>query len=208
MSTTPQFIWVEGILGAGKTTLVERLAKQLNYRPIYEPVDTNPYLNLFYANTARWAYPMQVHLLAERFQLQRLAAAEVMTGRGAILDRGLPGDRVFCKLMHDQGHISYIEWQTYQRFYDIMCADLRPPSLLVYLDVQPKTAYLRMVSRQRDCEEGVPLDYLMQLHAGYEEMLAEIESGDHLWSRGTKILRWPWDETHASIDELCIACGT
>jgi len=53
-------IWIEGGIGAGKTTLTEKMAKALNLRAIYEPVEGNPYLARFYEEPKRWAFPMQI----------------------------------------------------------------------------------------------------------------------------------------------------
>ena len=70
------FVAVEGNIGVGKTTLVKLLAKILRLRPIFEPVDSNPYLTDYYLDQRRWAFPMQVHLMTVRRDLQRLAAQE------------------------------------------------------------------------------------------------------------------------------------
>lgn len=195
MKTKP-IVWIEGIIGSGKTTLADKLAEALSFRPIHEPVETNPYLGVFYQDPKRWAYSMQLHLLAERYGLQKLAVGEALSGevyRGVILDRGLPGDRVFAKLHAQAGNISELEFKTYERFYEIMACDLRPPSLIVFLDVDPRVAHQRVTRRARAAENGLPLEYLEQLHRGYLDLLAEIESGDHLWSRGMQVLRWPWN---------------
>ena len=66
-------LWIEGIIGAGKTTLANQLADALNMRAIHEPVESNPYLGLFYENPKQWAFTMQMHLLAHRYGLQKLA---------------------------------------------------------------------------------------------------------------------------------------
>jgi deoxyadenosine/deoxycytidine kinase len=198
-------IWVEGIIGAGKSRLTSQLAEELNMRAIYEPVESNPYLELFYQDQKRWAWPMQMHLMAQRFGLQKLAVAEAICAdlwKGAILDRGLPGDRVFCKMLMLDNIIHELEWNTYQQFYDIMASDLRPPSLIIFLDVDPAVAHERMKFRGREAEKGVPLEYLQKLHRGYLDLLAEIESGDHAWSRGMNFLRWPWNTDNMAIGDL------
>jgi deoxyadenosine/deoxycytidine kinase len=217
--------WVEGIIGCGKSTLTARLAKATGLRAIHEPVDTNPYLQPFYqamdnvkpytarsispeSQAAWWqvhhtAYAMQIYLLQARFALQKLAVAEALTGKGAILDRGLPGDRVFAKMLQRSGHIREQDWKTYDAFYRLMTNDLRPPSLIIFLDVDPRVAFERVKKRDRAAEKsGVTLDYLKALNAGYLDMLADIESGRHVWSRGMHVMRWPWNSDDEPIDEL------
>lgn len=198
-------IWIEGIIGAGKTTISKELAKRLNLRPMLEPVQSNPYLAMYYEEPQRWAFPMQIELLFRRFALQKLAAYEVTSESnffGAILDRGLPGDRVFARLHMLEGNISDLEWQTYQRAYDIMTLSLFPPSLLIYLDVDPKVALERLKERDRKEEVGIPLSYLEKVHRGYLDLMAEIESGRAAWSRGIEVLRIGWNTDHLPTEDL------
>ena len=198
-------IWVEGLIGSGKTTLTEKIAQTLNLRALYEPVEANPYLKIFYEDPKRWAFPMQIHLLHCRYALQKLAAYEATTTggyAGAVIDRGLPGDRVFCRLHMLAGNISELEWQTYEKAYDIMTGSLTPPSLLLFLNVEPEVALERIKKRNRGAETSMTLDYLVRLRKGYLDLLVEIESGEHAWSRGMRVVQIPWNTDHQPIDKL------
>jgi deoxyadenosine/deoxycytidine kinase len=198
-------IWIEGIIGAGKSTLTEMLSEVLNLRPIYEPVDSNPYLDRFYKDQARWAFPMQIELLHRRFAMQKLAAYEAtMCGgySGAILDRGMPGDRVFAKMLMMNGKMDELEWKTYERAYDVMTCSLIPPSMLIFLDVEPETAMERIRKRNRPAEAGIDLPYLKGLRKGYMDLIVEIQSGEHAWSRGMEVRRIPWNVDHQPIEKI------
>ncbi len=198
-------IWVEGIIGSGKTRLTKALAEALELRALFEPVKSNPYLSRFYNNPKRWAFPMQIELLHRRYAMQKLAAFEAtMAGghQGAVLDRGLPGDRVFAKLHMLKGNMSEMEWDTYERAYDTMTCSLIPPSLLIYLEVDPEVALERVVKRARNAEVGIGIDYLRELHKGYLDLLVEIESSDHPWSRGMDTMRVPWNVDDQPIEPL------
>jgi deoxyadenosine/deoxycytidine kinase len=189
-------IWVEGIIGAGKTTFAREVAKRLNLRLIEEPVDANPYLALFYKDPKKYAFGMQMRLLHHRYAIQQLAAYEA-TGMGgysgAVLDRSLSGDRVFAKLHTQEGNIEEIDWKTYELAYDVMCRSLLPPTLMVFIDVQPETAHERMRTRGREAEAEVPLSYLEALRAGYEELIGEAERGLLPWAHAVRVSRIPWD---------------
>jgi deoxyadenosine/deoxycytidine kinase len=196
---TKPVIWIEGIIGAGKTELTKILCKEMNYEGLYEPVDENPYLKMFYADMSKWAFPMQILLLHKRFALQKRAAYSAYVDgdfEGYIVDRGLPGDRVFAKLLTQQGHIEKLDWETYELAYNIMHQSLVPPTLLLYLDVHPDEAYKRARKRARDEESPMPddrfRDYLGELEREYLLLLEEIYEQKHPWSRGMKILRIPW----------------
>ena len=200
-------IWVEGIIGAGKTTLTKILAEELHLRPLFEPVDSNPYLDRFYKDPGRWAFPMQIELLHRRYAMQKLAAFEATSVGGfdgSILDRGLPGDRVFARMHMLKGNMSELEWQTYERAYDVMTCSLIPPAVLIYLDVQPAVAFERVQKRARSAESGggVSLEYLQDLHKGYLDLLVDIRSGAHAWSRGMEVIHLPWNADHQPPVEL------
>ncbi|MHA2244072.1 MAG: deoxynucleoside kinase [Candidatus Hodarchaeales archaeon] len=202
-------IWVEGIIGSGKSTFSRMIAKGLNVRLLSEPVD-NEYLTIFYEDPKRWAFAMQIDLLHKRYSLQKLAAYEASLAamgeskyQGVVLDRGLPGDRVFARLHMLEGNISKVEWRTYLRAYETMTCSLIPPSLLIYLDVEPLTAMKRVQNRDRSYERaGVPIKYLEKLQQGYLDLIAEIQSGQHSWSRGMEIMRIPWNTDHQPTDSI------
>ena len=189
-------IWVEGLIGSGKSTFAREVGARLNLRVLEEPVDDNPYLEPFYRDPKRYAFGFQVFMLHRRYVLQQLASYEA-TGLGghggAILDRSLSGDRVFAKMHCEAGNIDPLDWATYELAYGIMCRTLLPPTLLVFLDVQPKTAFERMRRRGRGAEAGVPLDYLVKLRDGYNELLHEAETGLLPWSHAVRVSRIVWD---------------
>ncbi|UCE13477.1 MAG: deoxynucleoside kinase [Candidatus Heimdallarchaeota archaeon] len=192
-------IWVEGIIGCGKTTLTKTISRDFNFRAIYEPVNLE-LLELFYKDQERWAFAMQIDLLHRRFALQKLGSFESVTGQGVVIDRGLPGDRVFAKMLHNAGKIHPIEWAIYEKAFTIMSNSLIPPSLIIFMDVSPEVALERIRMRDRKAERGelLPLTYLEELQRGYFELLDEIKSGKTPWSRGMRVIQIPWNDPEES----------
>jgi len=198
-------VWVEGLIGSGKTTLARVLAEQLRLRLFLEPVQSNPYLDIFYKEPARWAFPMQLHLMGVRFKMQQQAMWEAEGGgefRGSVLDRGLPGDRVFAWLHRVYGNISELEWATYEEWYSTMTCMLRVPSLLLFLDTEPETAMRRVQRRARGAESTLTLQYLIDLRGGYLDLLAQIDSGAHSWAQGLTVMRVPWNMDAQPVQPL------
>lgn len=201
MNNFKVLLWVEGTIGSGKSTFSREIAKRLGLRLIEEPVgdgegQENPYLAKFYQDPKKYAFGMQMFLLHKRYAMQQLASFEA-TGvggfNGAILDRSLSGDRVFAKIHRDDGNIDPLDFETYEMAYEIMARTLLPPTLLIFLDVQPETAYERMRKRDRKAESGVPLDYLVKLRDGYQGLLQEAKRGLLPWSHAVDVCRIPWD---------------
>lgn len=192
-------IWVEGIIGAGKSTFAREVGARLGLRNLEEPCDganPNPYLEKFYKEPKKYAFGMQMFLLHQRYAMQQLASYEatgVGNSQGAILDRSLSGDRVFAKMHMRSGNIDPLDWETYEMAYNFMARTLLPPTLLVYLDVQPTTAFERMRTRNRSAESGVPLEYLTELRSGYQELLTEAEQGLMPWGHAVRISRMVWE---------------
>lgn len=209
-------IWVEGIIGCGKTTFAREVGSRLGFMILEEPVEDNPYLDPFYKNPAKYAFGFQMFMLHRRYAMQRAAACVSMgafPSKGAILDRSLAGDRVFAKMHRDSGNIDPIDWKTYELAYEIMCNTLLPPTLLVYLDAQPETAFRRMVARGREAESKVPVSYLRELRAGYVKLIEEAERGLRPWGHAVKVRQLVWDPVSAIPDwdavsqTIADACG-
>lgn len=196
-------LWVEGLIGAGKSTLSQKLAGLLEFRAFHEPIDSD-YLDKFYKDPAKYAFEFQMRQIVRRRKIHKLAAAEAnhTEYKGSILDRGLPGDRVFARLHVAAGNISPEQWTTYDLMFDDMMDGIRPPALLVFLDVEPEVALERVRNRGRGAESGMTLDYLRTLRKGYLDMMSEIESKEHRWSDGLDVMRVPWNVDNQEVGPL------
>lgn len=184
-----QLIVLEGLIGVGKSTLGEGLAKACGYKYMPEPVEDNPYLEKFYADPKRWALEMQFYLMSRRFAMHSEAVTHIwQTGQGVIQDRSIYGDAIFCELNYKQGNIGYEGWQSYLKMRDVMFRYLMVPQLTLFLDASPEIAAQRIISRGRGCEKGVPVAYLKGLADLYEGLLEEMGQ------RGSKVIRLDWGQ--------------
>ena len=178
------FIAISGLIGAGKTTLASKLSECMNITAYYEPVIDNEYLVDFYSDMGRYAFPLQIYLLNNRVQQQQ---AITWGQNGGVSDRTIYEDSIFCKVLYDDGHMTKREYDTYKRLFNTLSNTMRHPDVILHLDVTPEEAYRRIMSRGRDMEMTISIDYLRQLHDGYETWLTEI-------SRTIPVIKLNWNE--------------
>ena len=208
-------VWVEGLIASGKTTFAHEVSKRLGFRLLEEPVNGNQLLEAFYADPKRYAFALQLHMMRNRYVMKMEASFGAARGveKGFILDRCMPGDRVFARMHWRAGNIGDLEYKLYEDGYDTMARSFLPPTALIYLNCQPETAFARMRERGRTCERGVTLEYLQQLKAGYEELLLEIERGLVPWYHSVRIhsivydgnvhTEQEWENIVRTVADLC-----
>jgi deoxyadenosine/deoxycytidine kinase len=171
-------IAIAGNMGAGKSTLVDFLARTYGVVPFYEPNDDNPYLADFYRDMKGWAFQSQLYFLANKFRLHQ----ELDRQPGVVaLDRTIFEDaEIFATALHQMRKISKRDWQTYQSFYDAILDAIRPPDLMIYLRCSMRTLRQRIRLRGRAMERDVPQSYLRRLDRLYEEWIASYDMSEVL----------------------------
>jgi len=186
------YIGIAGTIGVGKSTLTVDLARALNFEPILEEVDGNPYLEHFYRDMKGYGTMMQVWLLNHRFRQHREFVTRISLGkiRGVVQDRTIWEDTIFARMLneHPDKIITDLDYNTYLDLFDNMVLrELVFPQILIYLDCSPETAIKRISSRGRVMESAVSLEYLKMLKANYEQFIGEMEGA------GVRILRIKWE---------------
>ena len=95
---SPRYIVVEGPIGVGKTSLVERLSERLGARKLLEVADDNPFLAGFYKDARRYAFQAQVWFLLSRFRQQQELAQWDLVRQALVVDYLLAKDKIFAYL--------------------------------------------------------------------------------------------------------------
>jgi len=165
------FIGIAGMIGAGKSTLATALGEHLGIDAYYEPVADNDYLEDFYTDTKRYSFAMQVYLLNRRFQQHQEI---IWKGTSAVQDRTIYEDSIFARMLAETGLMDARDYRTYQQLFKHMSNFMCKPSVIVYLDVSPKTSMERIKMRSRGVEADIQLSYLEALHQGYERFVKDI----------------------------------
>jgi deoxyadenosine/deoxycytidine kinase len=187
----PQKITMAGLIGAGKTTLANKLGEHLGAKVHHEAVDTNDLLPLFYADMKRWGFALQVALLTQRHaQLQRINWDPFKIH---IEDRFMDEDHVFATTLLQQGNMTDIEFRIYEEIVETYENHARHPDLVVFLDVSVDKSLERIRERGREMEQGIPREYLETLHAEYQKFIRHV-------SKRIPVIRITWEEFRETED--------
>ncbi len=170
---TKRFVVVAGNIGAGKTSLTERVGARLGYQTAFESVSDNPYLADFYADMRAWSFHLQVFFLGHRAE-QHLALAR--SPQSAICDRSLYEDYyIFARALHHLGNLPERDLNAYRRLFNLVVAQLPAPDLLLYLKASTATLLSRVHGRGREIEAGITAGYLDLLNSLYEAWLGSFD---------------------------------
>jgi deoxyadenosine/deoxycytidine kinase len=166
---TKRLVVVAGNIGAGKTSLTERIGSRLGWRTDYESVADNPYLPDFYADMRAWSFHLQIYFLGHRAD-QYLESAR--DPRSAILDRSIQEDAfIFARALHYMGNLAERDYLAYRKLFNLVVDALPAPNLLVYLKCPVEVLMERIRQRARNMETGISGDYLTLLDTFYDEWL-------------------------------------
>lgn len=157
-------IVIEGVVGVGKTTLMEIMLEK-GYKVLPEPIAENPILDKFYYNRKRYSFPLQVFLLNKRFE-QTLLAED---SKNSVMDRSIYGDGIFAKMLNENRELSEEEYNIFKDLLNNLLKVLKPPKLLIYLEANTNEAVKRINMRGRTYEQEVELSYWEKLNKEYRD---------------------------------------
>jgi deoxyadenosine/deoxycytidine kinase len=185
------FIAVEGNIGAGKTSFCSRIADDFNCQIILESFEDNPFLQQFYQNPERYAFPVELFFMTERHkQLQQgLLKPE-------LFKRGTMADYFFLKtLLFAKNNLSDEEHRLFSRIFKVLNASFPKPDLLVYLHRPVVDLQANISKRGREYEKDITGDYLKKIQNTYFDffrtemsmpiLIIDVENADFLSNDAT-----------------------
>ena len=165
-----------GNIGSGKTTLTRLLAKHYKWKPHYEEVEDNPYLDDFYNQMERWSFNLQIYFLNSRFR-QILEIRE--KGKDVIQDRTIYEDAyIFAPNLHAMGLMTNRDYENYRSLFQLMESVTEGPDLLIYLRSSIPNLVKQIHDRGRDYETSISIDYLSRLNERYEAWVHSYDKGN------------------------------
>jgi deoxyadenosine/deoxycytidine kinase len=177
-----RFIAVEGVIGAGKTSLVKKLRDKLLARTVFEKFEENPFLERFYKDRKRWAYQTQMFFLINRFkQLQDLNQEQLFTDY-IVCDYIFEKDKIFAYL-----NLDLDELKLYEALFPLLRRNLRKPDLVVYLQSSVDRLMENIKQRGRKFEDPITRQYIEELSEAYNHFFFRYQDTPLLMVNSTEI---------------------
>ncbi|NJB70892.1 2-amino-4-hydroxy-6-hydroxymethyldihydropteridine diphosphokinase [Saonia flava] len=161
------FIAIEGNIGAGKTTIVKRISEEFNAKLILERFADNPFLPKFYEDQGRYAFPLEMSFLADRYQQFTDDTSQL-----DLFKNFMVGDYdIFKSLIFAKITLQEEEFKLYRKVFDFMYKEVVKPSVYVYLYQDTKRLLENIKKRGRDYEQNIAPDYLERINRGYLDFI-------------------------------------
>lgn len=162
-----RFIVIEGLIGVGKSSLARLLRERWGARLFLEPAETNPFLEPYYYEPERYAFPVQMFYLVNRWRQQdRIRQGELFSDL-VVSDYLFAKDRLFAETT-----LTPQELELYDRFTEALGERAPIPDLLVFLEAPVEVLMQRIAERAAPGEERITEAYLEDLRVRYETLLA------------------------------------
>jgi len=158
-----EFIAIEGNIGAGKTSLAQKIAADFNAKLILERFADNPFLPNFYQDQARYAFPLEMSFLADRYQQFSDDTSQYDLFKSFMVsDYDIFKSLIFAKITLQKD-----EFILYRKIFDFMYKEVKKPRIYVFLYQTTERLLENIKKRGRDYEQEMKLDYLEKINRGY-----------------------------------------
>lgn len=165
-----RYIAIEGVIGAGKTTLARLLAAGRNARLVLEEFEDNPFLPHFYVDRERYAFQTQLAFLASRFHQQNRLQSPDLFHTMTVADYMFEKDRIFASI-----NLGNDELGLYDRIFGIMNLQAVKPDLVVYLQCGVDRLLENIGKRGRAYERSIDPAYLADLAEAYTQFFHQYD---------------------------------
>ena len=164
------FIAIEGNIGSGKTSLANKIAFQnASTRLILENFSDNQFLPKFYHDSEKYAFPLELSFLIERYR-----QLELEYGNFDLLKKPIVSDYYFYKsLIFAKANLKEQEFNIYSSLFNIICGSWPKPDLLIYLDLDIDKLQKNILKRGRNYEQNISDEYLIKIQSSYLTFLEQ-----------------------------------
>lgn len=157
------YIAFEGNIGAGKTTLSHKIAEDFNAKTVLERFADNPFLPKFYKDQNRYAFPLEMSFLADRYQ----QLSDDLAQFDLFKDFVVADYHIFKSLIFAKITLAEDEYRLYRNLFDIIYKEMQKPDLYVYLYQNTGRLLENIKRRGRNYEQNISAEYLDKINTGY-----------------------------------------
>ena len=157
------YIAIEGNIGAGKTTLAHKMAQDFNAKMVLERFADNPFLPKFYKDQNRYAFPLEMSFLADRYQ----QISDDLAQFDLFKDFIIADYHIFKSLIFAKVTLAEDEYRLYKTLFDIIYKEMPKPDLYIYLYQNTERLLQNIKRRGRSYEQEIPAEYLDKINNGY-----------------------------------------
>jgi len=183
MENSPvKYIAIEGVIGAGKTSLARKIKDRINAELIAEQFDVNPFLENFYSNRKRYAFQTQMFFLINRFKQQQELNQENLFTQYIVCDYLFEKDKIFAYL-----NLSEEELKLYETLFPLLARNLRKPDVVVYLQSSVDRLMYNIKKRNRRIERNLTRSYIEELSDAYNHFFFRYNATPLLIVNSTEI---------------------
>ncbi len=161
-----KFLVIEGNIGAGKTSLVQKIIAKRNAQILLEQFEENPFLNLFYQQPERYALSVELSFLADRYLQLKNWFEHAGYRRLTVADYYFTKSLIFAKAT-----LTGNEYELYEKFFKIIYPSLPKPDLYVYLHTTVDKLLKNIQKRGREYENSITAKYLTKIEESYMERI-------------------------------------
>jgi 2-amino-4-hydroxy-6-hydroxymethyldihydropteridine diphosphokinase len=161
------YVAIEGNIGAGKTTLATKIAEDCNAKVVLERFADNPFLPKFYKDQLRYAFPLEMSFLADRYQ----QLSDDLAQFDLFKDFIVADYHIFKSLIFAKVTLQEDEFRLYKSLFDIIHKEMPKPDLYVYLYQNTDRLLANIKKRGRSYEQEIPADYLEKINSGYLDFI-------------------------------------
>ena len=165
------YIAIEGNIGSGKTSLAKKIGDDYNAKLVLERFADNPFLPKFYADEERYAFPLEMSFLADRYHQLTDDLAQFDLFKNFIVSDYF----IFKSLIFAQITLPKEEYSLYRKMFDIMYKEIAKPDVYVFLYQNTDRLIDNIKKRGRDYEQNIQPDYLDKIHKGYLQFIKSKE---------------------------------
>ncbi len=170
------FVAIEGNIGAGKTTLARRISEDFSAKLVLERFADNPFLPKFYEDQNRYAFPLEMSFLADRYQQFTDDTSQFdLFKKFMVSDYDIYKSLIFARIT-----LQKEEFELYRKVFNFMYREVKKPKIYVYLYQTTDRLLQNIRKRGRDYEKNISGDYLEKINRGYFDFLKSYPEQNNL----------------------------